>query len=120
MSFDAGSIEARLVLNRSEFTAGLAAAQTEASKGVKVPVLFDISQQSVARAVAASKSLFTSSPVTVPVIFGISQASVTKAIAASKALFTAKPVTVPVTFSVSQAARSEERRVGKECRSTKS
>jgi hypothetical protein len=104
VAFDAGEIVASLVLQKSEFTRDLAAARSEGAKGIDVPVTFDISQASVARAIAASKRLFAGSPVSVAVNFDISQASVSRALSAARSLFKASPVTVPVAFSVSQAS----------------
>jgi len=93
-----------LTIDKTDFTRGLADARAEGAKGVHVPVVFDISQASVSKAVSTSRRLFAASPVTVAVTFGISQASVSRALTASRALFTAKPLAVPVSFSVSQAA----------------
>lgn len=102
--FDAGTIAATLTLDRGPFHASLDAARSEAAAGVTVPVSFDLSQTSAAKAIAAAKSAFASSSAAIPVNFNVTQASVMRAVTAARATFKANPITVPVTFGVSQAS----------------
>lgn len=81
-----------------------AAKKLFAASPVAVAIDFGIDQASVARATSAAKKLFAASPVSVPVTFGINAASVGRAMTAARTLFGAKPLTVPVAFGVTQAS----------------
>jgi hypothetical protein len=104
ISFDAGSISADLVLDKSDFIRGLADARAEAGKGVKVPVTFDISNASIAGAITKAKASFKSASAAIPVTFSVSAASIAAVLKDAKGAFRSASATMPLQFSVSTAA----------------
>jgi uncharacterized protein YukE len=99
-------VAADLTLDRGPFIASLMAARTEAGKGVKVPVIFDISNASMAGAIRDAKAAFKSSSATMPLQFSVNQAAVTAGAVAARAAFKAsgQAVTMPITFTVTSGA----------------
>src|ERR1039457_2521310 len=108
MSFDAGSVEARLVLNRSDFTRGLAAAQSEADKGIKVPVSYDLNTSGLTASLNAQKTVLKSAgATTVPVTYAVDTAGSIAALNSQKAaLKVAGATQIPVTYGVNTSALS--------------
>src|ERR1017187_925558 len=104
MGFDAGSVTASLTLDKGDFTRGLAEARAEAGKGVNVPVIFDLSNASMAGAITKAKAAFASASASIPVTFSVSAPSVAAVLKDTKAAFRSASATIPLQFSVTTAA----------------